>query len=68
MNDIETVELLRSAKFTKTQANTIIAVLQEREKRLVSYTELKSFKAELITHIYTAVGIGATILSLIRFI
>ena len=58
-------EQLRNAKFSKSQAEAILKILGDLESRMVTKNELKLLKADLIIHIYAAVGVGAAIMSLL---
>lgn len=67
MKQIQALETLEQSKFTKVQAKALMKVLGDLEDRAITRADLRVLKAELIVHIYTAVGVGVAILSFIKF-
>lgn len=67
MNELQALETLKSAKIPQGQATAIIKVLGDLESRAVTRADLKVLKAELVIHIYSAVGLAIAILSFIKF-
>lgn len=67
MRQIQALEALEKSKFTKIQAKALMNVLSDLEDRAITRADLRVLKAEMIVHIYTAVGVGVAILSFIKF-